>query len=303
MQTPECGGDLLTRHPWDANRAIGWVPRICDFGLAVLREIDGDETRTRLGAGSPSYMAPEQAEARHEDIGPATDIYGLGATLYQLLTGRPPFTGASELETLHRVVADEPARPRHLRADVPRDLETICLKCLAKRPEQRYASTAALAEDLERFLEGRPILARPVPAWERAWKWTRRHPALTALATATALVVFASLGELIWHESVLRRVNEQLSRANQQLRITVEEKDRNAALLTRQLAGDQIFAAQQAVSAKNFELAHRQLAAAERELGNTLTRGFACATSGDRFETGSSCWPDTAASWSAWLAS
>ena len=84
-------------------------------------------------------MSPEQAEARHDDIGPATDVYGLGATLYQLLTGRPPFAGTSELETLRRVVADEPARPRQLRSDLPRDLETICLKCLAKRPEQRYA--------------------------------------------------------------------------------------------------------------------------------------------------------------------
>ncbi|MGO9918957.1 MAG: protein kinase domain-containing protein [Isosphaeraceae bacterium] len=285
MQAPESGGDLLTRYPWDGDRAIGWVPRICDFGLAVLREIDGDETRTRLGAGSPSYMAPEQAEARHDDIGPATDIYGLGATLYQLLTGRPPFTGASELETLRRVVADEPARPRHLRADVPRDLETICLKCLAKRPEQRYASAAALAEDLERFLEGRPILARPVPAWERAWKWTRRHPALAALATATALAVFAGLGGLIWHESALRQVNEQLSAANQQLRgvneqlrVAVEEKEENARLLRRQLAVRRISEAKQAVTAGNFELAQRLLdeAEPEPELGTPGQPGFAC---------------------------
>ncbi len=282
MQAPECGGDHLARQPWDEDRAQVWVPRICDFGLAVLREIDGDETRTRLGAGSPSYMAPEQAEARHEDIGAATDIYGLGATLYQLLTGRPPFTGASELETLRQVVADEPARPRQLRPDLPRDLETICLMCLAKRPEQRYASAAALAEDLERFLEGRPILARPVPAWERAFKWTRRHPALTALATATTLAILAGLGELIWYESVLRRVNEQLSGANrlrgvnEQLQVTVEEKEKSAVLLTRQLAGNHIFAAQQAVAAKNFEVAHRQLEAADRELATVETAGFAC---------------------------
>ncbi len=283
MQAPESGGEHATRQAWDEGRAQDWVPRICDFGLATLREIDGDETRTRLGAGSPSYMAPEQAEARNDDIGPATDIYGLGATLYELLTGRPPFTGASELETLRRVVSDEPTKPRQLRRDLPRDLETICLKCLAKRPEQRYASAAALAEDLERFLEGRPILARPAPAWERGWKWARRHPAAAALATATTLAVLAGLGGLIWHESLLRQVNEQLSGANEQLRgvneqlrVAVEEKDRSAALLTRQLAGHQIFAAQQAVAAKNFELAHRQLEAAERELGNPLTRGFAC---------------------------
>ena len=149
-------------------------------------------------------------------------------------------------------------------------------------PEQRYASAAALAEDLERFLEGRPILARPVPAWERAFKWTRRHPALTALATATTLAILAGLGELIWYESVLRRVNEQLSGANrlrgvnEQLQVTVEEKEKSAVLLTRQLAGNHIFAAQQAVAAKNFEVAHRQLEAADRELATVEPAGFAC---------------------------
>jgi len=282
MQAPAGDAVSARRQPWDDDGGGGWVPRICDFGLAKLREIDGDETRSRTAAGSPPYMSPEQAEARHDQLGPATDIYGLGATLYQLLTGRPPFSGASELETLRQVVSDEPARPRRLRPDLPRDLETICLKCLAKRPEQRYASAAALAEDLDRFLECRPILARPVPPWERGWKWALRHPALAALATATSLAVVAGLGGLVWHESVLRRLNVQLrheaKRAEENARDTlvqrnlVEERER---LLRRQLAGHQVFAAHQAVLAGNFELAHRMLDSADAGQEPPTDRGFA----------------------------
>ncbi len=282
MQAPECQRERCASEPWDGPDADSWAPRICDFGLATLREIDGDETRSRSAAGSPPYMSPEQAEARHDDIGPATDIYGLGATLYQLLTGRPPFSGASELETLRRVVADEPARPRQLRSDLPRDLETICLKCLAKRPEQRYGSAAELAQDLERFLEGRPILARPVPAWERCWKWARRHPALAALATATTLAIVAGFGGLVWHESVLRRVNEQLrneaTRAENNARDALDQRnlvEERERLLRRQLAGHQVFAAQQAVLAGNFELAHRMLDSADGGQGPAQNPGFA----------------------------
>jgi WD40 repeat protein/serine/threonine protein kinase len=283
MQAPDRTVEPRERMPWDDPGAESWIPRICDFGLAKLREIGVDETRSRSAAGSPPYMSPEQAEARHDDIGPATDVYGLGATLYQLLTGRPPFSGSGELETLRRVVADEPVRPRQLRPDLPRDLETICLKCLAKRPEPRYGSAAALADDLERFLEGRPVLASPVPAWERGWKWARRHPALAALATATTLAVLAGASGLIWHESLLRSVNEklrgsneQLEKVNEQLRLAGVEKDKSSALVSRQLAIHQIFGAQQALDAKNFDLAHRQLDAAEGSLGNFATQGFAC---------------------------
>jgi eukaryotic-like serine/threonine-protein kinase len=266
IQAPDGHGELGAAGPWNDVLGESWVPRICDFGLATLREIDGDETRTRSAAGSPPYMSPEQAEARHDEIGPATDIYGLGATLYQLLTGQPPFSGASELETLRRVVADEPTRPRQLRRDVPRDLETICLKCLCKRPEQRYPSAAELARDLERFLAGRPIEARPVPFWERGWKWVRRRPAIAALAAAATLAVIAGFGGFAWHTTQLRRINEQLrdqktraeSNARDALdqRKLVEERER---MLRRQLRGHQVFAAQQAVLAGNFELAHRML--------------------------------------------
>jgi WD40 repeat protein/tRNA A-37 threonylcarbamoyl transferase component Bud32 len=282
MQAPTRDGEVAERSPWDGPGAESWVPRVCDFGLARLREIDGDETRSRTAAGSPPYMSPEQAEARHSDIGPATDVYGLGATLYQLLTGRPPFAGASELETLRKVVTDEPVRPRQLRPELPRDLETICLKCLAKRPEQRYRKARALADDLDRFLEGRPIVARRVPAWERGWKWARRHPALAALGIATTLSAFAVFGGLLWHDSVLRRVNEQLrqeaTRAEENARDALDQRkllEKHERLLRRQLAAHQVFAAQQAVFAGNFELAHRMLESADSGLESHQARGFA----------------------------
>ncbi|MGO9812910.1 MAG: serine/threonine-protein kinase, partial [Isosphaeraceae bacterium] len=183
-----------------------FVPRICDFGLAKLLDMEAEETRSLVVAGSPSYMAPEQAEGRKQEIGPATDVYGLGAILYELLAGRPPFRGKTSLETLRQVVTEEPISPRQLRAGVTRDLETICLKCLAKKPARRYSTAAALADDLERSLAGRPILARPAPAWERAWKWGRRRPTLASLAVLSILTVFVGLVGLL----VLARMNEQL---------------------------------------------------------------------------------------------
>jgi hypothetical protein len=155
------------------------IPKITDFGLAKLL-IGGGDLRTQTGEllGTPSYMAPEQAASRHRAIGAATDIYALGAILYKLLTGRPPFQAESPLETLHQVVSDEPVAPSRLRPKLPGDLETICLKCLRKEPAQRYSSALALAEDLGRYLDGRPILARRSGRFERAWRWCRRNPGL-----------------------------------------------------------------------------------------------------------------------------
>ena len=154
------------------------TPKITDFGLA--RWLDGSTGLTLSGAlvGTPSYMAPEQARGDKGAIGPASDVYALGAILYELLTGRPPFRSDTASATLHQVANEEPVPPRRLNPRVPRDLQTICLKCLRKEPHRRYASAQALAEDLRRFERGEPIQARPVGPVERTVRWVRRRPAL-----------------------------------------------------------------------------------------------------------------------------
>ena len=282
LYSPECEGDSSNRRAWEKGNAESWLPRICDFGMAKLREVEGEETRSRVACGSPPYMAPEQAEARQAEIGTGTDVYGLGAILYQILTGRPPFSGKNDLETLRLVVEQEPAALRTLRPGVPRDLETICLKCLAKKPGQRYSSAAALADDLERFLDGRPISARPVAAWERGWRWGRRHPASASLAMAVVVALAAGLGGLLWHNTRLGKVNEQLhltvimAEANaQEARSQKSRAEAHQRLLGRQLAAHQIFGAQQAVTARDFERAFRLIDAAGPELGTPGNRGFA----------------------------
>lgn len=167
-------------------------PKIADFGLAVAAERDSSVSQSAALVGTPSYMAPEQANSQLTLVGPRTDVYALGGILYELLTGRPPFQGATVLETLDLVRQAEPVRPRLLRPAVPRDVETICLKCLSKDPARRYGSAAALADDLARFRDGRPITARPVGVFEQGWKWCRRRPLLAGLAAG--LVAAVALG-------------------------------------------------------------------------------------------------------------
>jgi serine/threonine-protein kinase len=156
------------------------LPCITDFGLAKMLSADAPATRTGAIVGTPSYMAPEQAAGRSEDVGPLSDVYALGAILYELLTGQPPFDEANPLDTLVQVLEAEPTPPTRLSPKLPRDLELICLKCLEKSPEARYRSAEALAEDLGRFLHREPVEARHHHPWQRIGRWARREPALVS---------------------------------------------------------------------------------------------------------------------------
>jgi tetratricopeptide (TPR) repeat protein/tRNA A-37 threonylcarbamoyl transferase component Bud32 len=201
------------------------TPKITDFGLAKrYAEDDAGQTRTGAIMGTPSYMAPEQAKGQTKDTGPAADIYSLGAILYDLLAGRPPFRGVTILDTLQQVRTLEPVPPRRLDATVPRDLETICLKCLEKEPAKRYATAGELAEDLRRFLADEPIHARPTPWWERCLKWARRRPATAALIAVSTLaaVSLLTVGGL-WLNAAREAAEE---RERQQARVAKLERQR-----------------------------------------------------------------------------
>jgi WD40 repeat protein len=200
-------------------------PHVTDFGLAKLAEDDSSLTMSGAVLGTPAYMSPEQAAGQNRGLTTSADIYSLGAILYELLSGRPPFGADTPVETLRQVCEQEPIQPRTLNPAVDRDLETICLKCLNKDPLRRYGSAEMLAEDLERWRNGEPILARPSTAWERTRRWTRRNPEIAALAAGLVLAISAGMlaTGFMWHRA------RQTAVAAQQLFYVASMKQAQAA--------------------------------------------------------------------------
>ena len=179
-------------------------PHLTDFGLARLVESESSVTHTLDILGTPSYMAPEQAVGNNTAVSNATDVYGIGAVLYQLLTGHPPFAGGATYETIRLLLDTEPRQPRLLNPKIDRDLSTICLKCLEKDPKRRYSSALALAEDLERWLKHEPILARHTGIIGRSRKWMRRNPS-SALLAACLVALAAAAGWIVWKSELIRQ--------------------------------------------------------------------------------------------------
>src|SRR4029077_10547698 len=183
-------------------------PRITDFGLA--KRLDGDSSITMTGQmlGSPNFMPPEQASSQRGKVGRHSDVYGLGAILYHLLTARPPFQAESFESVINQVLNTEPVSPRLLNSSVPPDLETICVKCLQKEPSRRYQSAQEVADELDRFLHDKPIQARPITRAERAWRWCRRNPVVAGLGVALVLAIITGFAGVTWQ---LRRVSREKS--------------------------------------------------------------------------------------------
>ncbi|HEX8199742.1 MAG TPA: protein kinase, partial [Isosphaeraceae bacterium] len=255
------------------------TPKITDFGLAKRLEHEDGQTQTGQVMGTPSYMAPEQAGGRVAGIGPPTDVYALGAILYEMLTGRPPFKGATPMETLRQVLDEEPVPPSRLRPRISRDVETICLKCLAKDPRRRYADAAELADDLDRYRAGEPIRARRTPPWERGLKWSRRHPtAATLLATAATLLI-GLIGAWAWY---LRWAQARDRREVQRIAsLRVEAVD--GLFRAREALGHQDHAGGKELVGKllgkiEHEASLSDLAARARDLLGQLNRGLARAS-------------------------
>ncbi len=209
-------------------------PHVTDFGLA--KRIGGESSLTLSGAvmGTPSYMPPEQASGRRNEVATTSDVYSLGAILYELLTGKAPFQTESVMETLRQVLERDPERPRNVNPQVPPDLETICLKCLEKDARKRYPTAEALAEDLERWLLGETILARPATSWERTIKWVRRRPAIAALTATYAVVLLIACVGGAWFTIRLSAEKEQAVAARKQAELTLVDMYKNAGIF----AGD-----------------------------------------------------------------
>jgi WD40 repeat protein len=263
--------------------------KITDFGLAKRvepasswsdnsnRTALAGQTRTGAVVGTPSYIAPEQAAGKNRTVGPPVDIYALGAILYELLTGRPPFRGETALDTVLQVMADEPVPPSKLRAKLPRDLETICLKCLNKDPRKRYPTAEALADDLHRFRAGDSIAARPVGRLERGVKWTRRHPAATALGVTGTLAVLGVLAVSLYFNVQLNEAAER----EEQIAYKAREASARAQADKEQAEADRVEAERQKNEAEKAR-AEAEAKKREAERGVYALQLFKAAALGER---------------------
>jgi serine/threonine-protein kinase len=249
--------------------AADGTPKITDFGLAKRLEDDSGQTHSGSIIGTPSYMSPEQADGRIEDISPLADVWSLGAILYELLTGRVPFHAPKVLETLEQVRTREPVAPTELQPGIPRDLETICLKCLQKDPAKRYASAGVLTEDLRRFLNNEPILARPVGRLERGWRWCKRNPrlAITGGVAAAAMLAFicsVMVAAAVWKSE---RDAKELERDRADHNASDAELKREEAEKNEKLAKDN-----EAKAIKNEQRANKEAELAKNQHQNALLR-------------------------------
>ncbi len=242
-------------------------PRVTDFGLAKVANHDAELTDTGHVMGTPSYMPPEQAGGMPSSSAPQSDVYSMGAILYELLTGRPPFQGETLSSILSQVQNNPPVPPRRLNPSMPPDLQTICLKCLQKEPGRRYATAQAMAEDLGRFLKGEPIQARPVPLLERAWLWCRRRPLLAAMTAGLAAAVIFGVAGILWE---WRQAESHAQGERQQRRVA-----ENIAAETRlNLYAADAAVASQAIQTGDLGRARRTLDALRPKPGETDLRGF-----------------------------
>jgi WD40 repeat protein len=256
-----------------------WIPKITDFGLARKLDEQGGQTQTGSIMGTPSYMAPEQASGS-KDLGPAADVHALGAILYECLTGRPPFRAATPFDTILQVISDDPVPPSRLHRAVPRDLETVCLKCLRKDPARRYTSAAALADDLGRWLAGEPIAARPVGTLERGLKWVRRNPVVASLLALVVSLAVLGVGMVLgqWRRAEAERLRAEEQRdlareAGEEAgrRALAEQRASAAAEQARKLADDRRGQVEQALREARSSLYFYDLLRADRDLRAGLT--------------------------------
>jgi serine/threonine protein kinase len=235
----------------------------------LAKKLEGDSNLTGTGQilGTPSYMPPEQAAGKTDEIGPAADIYSLGAILYTLLTGRPPFQAANVMDTLLQVLEQAPVTPRQLNPQIPLDLETICLKCLEKEPHKRYATAEALANELGCYLRGEPIRARPISRPARVWRWCKRKPAVASLTAAVAICLLAGT-TICTCFAIVATLEKQ--RTNEETAEALVEKGRADdkaadALREKKQADIEAAEAQRQAERAEWQLYPSQIAAAQRE--------------------------------------